>query len=142
MPGAVIGDRHLAVLDGHVHRGAGRRPLDGVVDQVADGVIDRGGIDVHQARLQFGVDGRVRHALPQAAYRLVGEQVQAHGLAVRRGLAVAREVEQVGDQLVQFAGLLPGRPHQGGGLRVGQSGAVLEQVEVRGEAGQRGAQFV
>ena len=105
-------------------------------------MIDRGGVDMHQARMQFGVDGRLRHALPQAAYRLVGEQVQAHGLAVRCGLVVAREVEQVGDQLVQLAGLLPGRSDEGGRLGVRQPGAVLQQVEVRGDAGQRGAQLV
>ena len=92
--------------------------------------------------MQFGVDGRVRHALPHAAYRLVGEQVQAHGLAVRCGLVVAREVEQVGNQLVELAGLLPCRPHQRGRLRVGQSGTVLEQVQVRRQARQRGAQLV
>ena len=105
-------------------------------------MIDRGGVDIHQARSQFGVDGCVRHALPQAAHRLAGEQVQAHGLAVRRGLVVAREVEQVGDQLVQLTGLLPGCSHEGGRLGVRQSGAVLEKVEVRGDAGQRGAQLM
>ena len=55
---------------------------------------------------------------------------------------IAGEVEQIGDQLVQLAGLLPSRPDEGGGLRVGQPGAVLEQVEVRSEDGQRRAQFV
>ena len=92
--------------------------------------------------MQFGVDGRVRLALAQPAHRLLGEQVEADGLAVRRGLAVAGEVEQVGDQLVKLGSLLPGRPYQGGCLRVRESGAVLEQVEVRGETRQRGAQFV
>jgi hypothetical protein len=44
--------------------------------------------------------------------------------------------------LVQFAGLLPGSPDQGRRLRVGQPGAVLEQVEVHRQARQGGAQFV
>jgi hypothetical protein len=139
---AVIGDRYLAVLDNNAHHGVGRRPLDGVADQVAYGVIDRGRVDVHQAWMQFGGDGQVWRALPEAGYRLIGEQVQAHGLTVRRGLVVAGEVEQVSDQLVQLAGLIPSRSHEGGGLRVRQPVAVFEQVQVRGEAGQRGAQLV
>jgi hypothetical protein len=49
-------------------------------------VIDRGGVDVHQAGVQFGVDGCVWHPLPHAAHCLVGEQVQAHGFAVWCGL--------------------------------------------------------
>jgi hypothetical protein len=70
---AVIADRDPAVLDDDAHRDVGRIPLDSVVDQVADGVIDRGGVDVHQARTQFGVDDRVGHALAQAVYRRAGE---------------------------------------------------------------------
>jgi hypothetical protein len=37
-------------------------------------VINSGGVDVHQAGVQFGVDGRVWHALPYATHCLVGEQ--------------------------------------------------------------------
>ena len=62
-------------------RGARRTPLDGVVDQVADGVIDRGGVDVHQARAQLGLDDRVRASLAQAVHRLAGEQVQGETTA-------------------------------------------------------------
>ena len=61
---------------------------------------------------------------------------------MRCGLVVAGKVEQVGDQLVELAGLLSCRPHQRGRLRVGQAGTVLEQVQVRRQAGQRGAQLV
>jgi hypothetical protein len=45
--------------------------------------------------VQLGVDGRLWRVLPRAAYRVVGEQVEAHGFAVRRGLVIAREVEQI-----------------------------------------------
>jgi hypothetical protein len=126
--GAVVRDRYPAVGDGDAHRGVGGTPFERVVDQVADGMVDRGGIDVYQAGVHLGVDGRLWHVLPQAAYRVVGEQVEAHSFAVRRGLVIAREVEQIGDQLVQLAGLLPSRPDERGGLRVGQPGAVLEGV--------------
>ena len=105
-------------------------------------MIDRVGVDVDQAGPEFGVYLCVLYALAYPPHRLVGEQVQAHGLAVRRGLAVAGEVEQVGDQLAELAGLLTRRPHQSRGLRVGEAVAVVEQVEVRGEAGERCAQLV
>ena len=104
---AVVGDRYLAVLDDHAHRGVGRRPFEGVVDQVADGVIDRGRVDMHQARMQFGVDGRAGRALAQAekfgaelavacgAVRFVCDGARGYevtlssGAAVRDGLAPA-----------------------------------------------------
>jgi hypothetical protein len=70
---AVIRHRHLAVLDQHPDPGASRGPLDGVVDQVADGVIDCGRVHLHQARMQLGLDDRERGALPQAAHRLIGQ---------------------------------------------------------------------
>src|ERR1700704_5796027 len=53
-PGAVIGDRHVAFGDGDVYRAVGWIPLDRVVDQVADGVVDPGGVRGNQA----GVQGR------------------------------------------------------------------------------------
>ena len=56
--GTLIADQDPAVLDDDAYRDLGRTPLDGVVDQVADGVIDRGGVDLHQARTQPGVDDR------------------------------------------------------------------------------------
>ena len=59
-----------------------------------------------------------------------------------RGLVIAGEVEQVGDQLVELAGLFACRSDEDGGLRVGQPVAVLKQVEVCGETGQRCTQFV
>ena len=49
-PGPVIGDRHVRVVDDDAYRDVGWIPLDRIVDQVADGVVDPGGIDVHQAR--------------------------------------------------------------------------------------------
>ena len=73
--GAVVGHRYPAVGDGDAHRGVGGTPFERVVDQVADGMVDRGGSDVYQAGVQLGVDGRLWHVLPQAVYRVVGEQV-------------------------------------------------------------------
>ena len=62
-PGAVIGDRHVRLGDGDVDCDVGWIPLDRVVDQIAAGVIDPGGIDVHQAGLQVRGDDGMRNAL-------------------------------------------------------------------------------
>jgi len=43
---------------------------------------------------------------------------------------------------VDPSGPVAGCSHQGGRLRVGHAGAILEQVEIGGEAGQRGTQLV
>ncbi len=66
--GPVIGDRYSALVDENADYGVGGISLDRVVGHVADGVINRGGVDVHQAGVQFGVDGRGWHALPYATH--------------------------------------------------------------------------
>ena len=77
--GPVIGDRHLAVVDDDAYRGIVGAPLDGVVDEAADGAVHRMGIDLDQTGPQVCVDvSTVSHP----AHRFVGEQVQANGFLV------------------------------------------------------------
>src|SRR5215472_6603160 len=90
---AVIGDRYLAALDNHANGGIEGSPLDRVVDQITNRVVDRSRVDVHKAGVKFCIDGCVRDALPHSAQGLVDEQVQPDGLAMRRRLVVTREVE-------------------------------------------------
>ena len=57
----------------HAHRSSGRIPLDRVVDQITDRVIDCRRINVDQAGVQLGVDERLWGVLSQAAHRVVGK---------------------------------------------------------------------
>ena len=80
----VVADGHLAVADADLDLAAGRAPLGRVVEQVADGALDRSGHAADDGLLEVGHERDAAAVAAHAVDRLAGHEVEADVLGLAR----------------------------------------------------------
>ena len=127
-----------------VHGAGGRAPLGGVVEQVGERPLERGGVALDVPRLGLDLEGQRRRAAADPGHGVVEHLVQLDGADHRgRGL-VAGQLDEVADEGGQLLELRAdvGRAARCARRRAASAAGLGEQVDVGAQRGERGAQLV
>ena len=140
---AVIADAQLAVRQADVDGPTCWAPLDRVVDEVRDRPLDACGLSADHGGLELRAELEpVTRAGTRALDHRTRDLVDAHVVDGVAGLGATGELDDVRDERRQLVELLDDVRPQGFALGLRQALRLLQRLDVRSQACDRGAQLV